>query len=155
MYDITAGTGTGIFEKYIEVDAVTYDVEVSISEDSTVTKTYLDADKTLAEMEAAAKAELVPINNRREIMYIPKFKSGTIFKLNSKIEGIYVSSSWKTGYYRVIRIANSPFSKENFSYTFVKIRKDGMIFKSFSNGYNCKAWDEFVENGKVEVISIG
>ena len=30
-YDITTGTGTGKFEKYIEVDAVTYDVDVLVS----------------------------------------------------------------------------------------------------------------------------
>ena len=59
-YDIINGTGTGIFEKYIEVDAVTYDIDTPVV-DTTITKTYIDAVATLTEMTAAAKAELVPI----------------------------------------------------------------------------------------------
>lgn len=60
-YDITAGTGTGVFEKYIEVDAVTYDIEVSLPEGGTVTKTYLDRPATLNKMITAANAELVDV----------------------------------------------------------------------------------------------
>ena len=77
-YDITAGMGTGIFEKYIEVDAVTYDVDVPVGESSTVKKTYLDADKTLAEMQAAAKAELVAIQEN--------FQGTVDFKLKYRTE---------------------------------------------------------------------
>ena len=77
-YDITAGTGTGIFEKYIEVDAVTYDVDVPVSETETVKKTYLDSVATLAEMEAAAKAELVPIQEN--------FQGTVDFKLKYRAE---------------------------------------------------------------------
>ena len=61
-YNITAGTGTGIFEKYVWVDAVTYDVDVVINDtEETIKKTYIAVSTSLAELTAAAKAELIEI----------------------------------------------------------------------------------------------
>lgn len=77
-YEITTGTGTGIFEKYIEVEAVTYDIEVSLPEGGTVTKTYLDREATITEMISAAKAEIVPIQEN--------FQGTVNFKLNYRTE---------------------------------------------------------------------
>lgn len=77
-YEITEGTGTGIFEKYIEVDAVTYDVDMPVGDGETIKKTYLDANKTLSEMEAAAKAEPVPIQEN--------FQGTVNFKLKYRAE---------------------------------------------------------------------
>lgn len=75
-YDITNGTGTGIFEKYIEVDAVTYDVDVAVGE-TTIKKTYIDVAKSLAELTSAAEAELVPIqeNFQGTVDFKHKYKS--------------------------------------------------------------------------------
>lgn len=78
-YDITAGAGTCIFEKYIEVEAVTYDVEFLLpGGDDTITKAYLNADETLIEMQAAAKAELVAIQEN--------FQGTVDFKLKYRAE---------------------------------------------------------------------
>ena len=60
-YDIVGGTGLNSFEKYITVDAITYDQEFPLPGGESVTKTFLDLQKTLTEMEAKAKEQLVAI----------------------------------------------------------------------------------------------
>lgn len=58
IYNIISGTGTGIFEKYIWVDAITYDIDVTVGETS-IKKTYINVSASLAELTASAKAEIV------------------------------------------------------------------------------------------------
>lgn len=81
-YSITNGVGTGIFEKYIEVDAVTYDVECFLPEGGTVTKTYLDYDPTLKKMQEQANAELVPIQENFQGTVDFKLKYGIDYDLS-------------------------------------------------------------------------
>lgn len=58
VYNIEVGEGIEKFEAYIEVDAVTYDVEYTVG-DTTITKTFLNSPATLANMQAEAKKLLV------------------------------------------------------------------------------------------------
>jgi hypothetical protein len=86
-----------------------------------------------------------------------KLKVGDVCKLNEVIPGIYKCDDWKTGLYRVKKIW-APFCYSNKldprsqSYHFEKIKKDGTVYKSFSNGYRCQAWDKFIDEGKVEIL---
>jgi hypothetical protein len=89
-----------------------------------------------------------------------KLKAGSVCRLNAMIPGIHKSDSWRTGLYRVIRIhslwacgptADDPRQK---SYLFEKIKKDGTVYKSFCNGYNCQAWDGKIDAGEVEIVNL-
>ena len=87
-----------------------------------------------------------------------KLKVGDVCKLKEVIPGIHKCDDWKTGLYRVKWIGatmcygsdkNDPRRQ---SYNFEKIKKDGTVYKSFCNGYNCIAWDKKIDAGQVEVV---
>jgi hypothetical protein len=87
-----------------------------------------------------------------------KLKVGDVCKLNEVITSIYNKDTWKTGLYRV-KMIHAPMcygrDKEDprrQSYHFEKIKKDGTVYKSFSNGYRCMTWDKWIEEGKVEIV---
>ena len=87
-----------------------------------------------------------------------KLKEGDVCRLNEVIPSTYRKDDWRTGLYRVKHIW-APFcygkDKEDprrQSYHFEKIKKDGTVYKSFSNGYNCQTWDKFIDEGRVEII---
>lgn len=87
-----------------------------------------------------------------------KLKDGDVCKLNEVIRGIHKCDDWKTGLYRVKRIwapmcyGNDKLDPRRQSYFFEKIKKDGTVYKSFGNGYNCIAWDKFIDAGRVEIV---
>ena len=87
-----------------------------------------------------------------------KLKVGDVCKLKEMKPGLYKKDAWKTGLYRVKHIW-APFcygrdasDPRRQSYFFEKIKKDGTVFKSFSNGFNCMAWDKFIDEGRVEIV---
>ena len=84
QYSIIGGTDFDRIEKYIEVDAVTYDRQVAIG-DGTVTKTYLDYAATLAEMTAQAKAEIVPVQENFQGTVNFKYKYKTDYDLGDVV----------------------------------------------------------------------
>lgn len=87
-----------------------------------------------------------------------KLKVGDVCKLNQVIHGIHKSDDWKTGLYRVTMIRASfcygtdKLDARRQSYYFEKIKKDGTVYKSFCNGYNCIAWDKKIDAGQVEIV---
>lgn len=87
-----------------------------------------------------------------------KLQIGDVCKLKEVIPGMFKSGDWKTGLYRVRSIHSMWTSPKDLgdpktkSYTFDKIKKDGTRYKSFSNGYNCLAWDKKIEEGTVEIV---
>ena len=87
-----------------------------------------------------------------------KLKAGDVCRLNEVIPSVYRKNDWKTGLYRVEYI-HAPFcygkDKEDprrQSYYFKKIKKDGTVYKNFSNGYSCMTWDKWIDEGKVEIV---
>ena len=87
-----------------------------------------------------------------------KLKVGDVCRLNQVIYAISRKNDWKTGLYRVKAIY-TPFCYEkdkhkpqNQSYLFEKIRKDGTPYKNFSNGYRCLKWDEWIDQGRVDIL---
>lgn len=86
-----------------------------------------------------------------------KLKVGDVCKLKEVIPGIYKKDDWKTGLYRVTRIGaimcyGNDRNPRYQSYNFEKIKKDGTVYKNFSNGYQCQAWDKMIDEGKVEIV---
>ena len=66
-YDIIPDDGIERFEAYIEVDAVTYDIEQTIGDGGdTITLTYLNYSATLANMQAEAEKALVEVQENFE-----------------------------------------------------------------------------------------
>jgi hypothetical protein len=89
-----------------------------------------------------------------------KLQVGSVVKLKETIPGIHKCDDWKTGLYRVERI-HAPFcygadklKPQCQSYVFKKVKKDGTVYKSFNNGYRCMAWDNKIDEGKVEIVSV-
>ena len=87
-----------------------------------------------------------------------KLKAGDICKLNVLVHSTYACDNWFPGRYWVVRISHSPGTcRSDFgnpkcqSYQFEKIRKDGTAYKNFCNGYDCFAWDRFINDGKVSI----
>ena len=88
-----------------------------------------------------------------------KLQVGSVVKLKETISSIYKKDEWKTGLYRVEYIL-APFcygadklKPQSQSYFFKKIKKDGTVYKSFSNGYRCMTWDKWIDEGKIEIVS--
>lgn len=89
-----------------------------------------------------------------------KLQVGSVCKLKEVLRSTHRSDDWRTGLYRVRAIYSSGYQGDRqdpryLSYQFEKIRRDGTRIKSFNNGYRCLAWDEFIDQGKVEIISQG
>lgn len=88
-----------------------------------------------------------------------KLQVGSICKLNEIIPGLHKKDDWKTGLYRVKSVRSFMVSRcdankpQMQSYSFEKIKKDGTVYKNFINGYNCLAWDKFIDDGKVTIIN--
>jgi len=59
-YNIIPDEGVERFEAYVLVDAVTYDVQMPISEGESITVTYLDYNTTLENMKVEAEKALIP-----------------------------------------------------------------------------------------------
>lgn len=84
-----------------------------------------------------------------------KLQVGDVCKLNEVLPSVYKKDDWKTGLYRVKKIyapvvyGRTDKDTRTMTYLFEKIRKDGTVYKSFCNGYNCLAWDKFLDSGKV------
>lgn len=88
-----------------------------------------------------------------------KLNVGDVCKLNEVIPGTYKKNDWKTGLYRVKQISpgygtsKSDWNKPQMQvYYFEKVKKDGTVYKNFSNGYRCQAWDKLIDEGKVSKI---
>lgn len=87
-----------------------------------------------------------------------KLKVGDVVRLNETIPGIHKCDDWKTGLYRVrwmgalMCYGKNKEDPRYHSYSFEKIKKDGTVYKSFSNGYRCQAWDKMIDEGKVTKI---
>ena len=89
-----------------------------------------------------------------------KLNVGDVCKLNQVIPGTYSRDDWKTGLYRVTEIRPGyGTSKSDWNdprvqvYNFEKIKKDGTVYKNFSNGYRCQAWDRFIDEGRVTQVA--
>lgn len=89
-----------------------------------------------------------------------KLQVGSVVKLKETIPSIYKKDEWKTGLYRVEYIL-APFctgadklKPQRQSYFFKKIKKDGTVYKSFNNGYSCMKWDQWIDEGKIEIVSV-
>lgn len=78
VYSIDVGLGVEKFEAYIEVDAVTYDNVVQIDASTSITKTYLDSNATLANMKFEAEKALVSVQEN--------FEADVNFKTNYRID---------------------------------------------------------------------
>jgi hypothetical protein len=89
-----------------------------------------------------------------------KLQVGSVVKLKETIPSIYKCDDWKTGLYRVERIqalfcyGADKLKPQTQSYMFKKIKKDGTVYKSFNNGYRCMAWDKWIDEGKIEIVSL-
>ena len=89
-----------------------------------------------------------------------KLKVGDVIHLNEQIPSIYKTDAWKTGYYLVDQIRasfmthRSDWDKPSVQvYAFKKIKKDGTLWKNFSNGYNALEFDKmFLATGKATVV---
>lgn len=88
-----------------------------------------------------------------------KLNPGDVCRLKKTIPGIFQSDDWKTGLYRVKEITLSVAASRQYAndpryqvYRFEKIKKDGTAYKTRWLGYNCQAWDKFIDAGQVEII---
>jgi hypothetical protein len=87
-----------------------------------------------------------------------KLKVGDVCRLNEVIPSVYRKNDWKTGLYRVKNIyapmcyGRDKEDPRRQSYFFEKIKKDGTVYKNFSNGYNCMTWDKWIDEGRVEIV---
>lgn len=85
-----------------------------------------------------------------------KLAVGDVCRLNKIIPGIYKKDDWKTGLYRVKQIY-APIGQDqndsrNVIYLFEKVKKDGTVYKTFTNGYRCQAWDQMIEQGDADIV---
>ena len=91
-----------------------------------------------------------------------KLKVGDVIHLNEKIPSIYKTDAWKTGLYLVDQIGpglmthcgdrEKPWAQV---YSFKKIKKDGTVWKNFSNGYSALVFDEkFLATGKATIFKV-